>query len=213
MNKRELSFFIMMVMIIGLTIFIVWVGVDKKHTEGDAKINSIVTPIIEEQENVFNEMRGNTITGNTYANTLGSNTVSSQTNTIGEDIDDNSELPKINVKIGNQTFTATLYNSKATREFIKTLPLRITMSELNGNEKYSYISREFTQKVENVKNIESGDIMLYGSNCLVLFYKDFETIYQYTKIGKIDNPTELEQIVGEGNVEITFSIAENSKEQ
>lgn len=33
--------------------------------------------------------------------------------------------------------------------------------------------------------------MLYGNNCLVVFYKSFNTSYSYTKIGHIDNLSDL----------------------
>ena len=46
--------------------------------------------------------------------------------------------------------------------------------------------------------------MLYGSNCIVLFYDDFSTSYEYTALGKIDNPEGLKEAVGTGNVEINF---------
>ena len=61
------------------------------------------------------------------------------------------------------------------------------MKEKNRNEKYVYLS--FTLPVDPMKsrNIEKGDVMLYGNNCLVVFYKSFETDYSYTKIGHIDN--------------------------
>ena len=48
--------------------------------------------------------------------------------------------------------------------------------------------------------------MLYGSNCIVLFYKNFSTTYSYTKLGTITNPSDLEKAVGTGNISILFSI-------
>ena len=33
--------------------------------------------------------------------------------------------------------------------------------------------------------------MLYGNNCLVIYYKSFDTSYSYTKIGHIDNLPDL----------------------
>ncbi len=33
--------------------------------------------------------------------------------------------------------------------------------------------------------------MLFGDNCLVIFYKSFETEYSYTKIGHIENLPDL----------------------
>ncbi len=47
--------------------------------------------------------------------------------------------------------------------------------------------------------------MLYGSDCLVLFYETFNTSYSYTRIGKIDNPSSLKDSVGSGNIKIYFS--------
>lgn len=43
--------------------------------------------------------------------------------------------------------------------------------------------------------------MLYGDNCLVIFYKSFSTNYDYTKIGHIDNLPNL----GDGEVSISIS--------
>ena len=53
--------------------------------------------------------------------------------------------------------------------------------------------------------IHAGDLMLYGSDCLVLFYQTFQSGYSYTKIGKILKPQGLEKALGEGEIKITIS--------
>lgn len=72
------------------------------------------------------------------------------------------------------------------------------MSELHGNEKYYYFNKSLPTNSERVGRIENGDLMLYGSDCLVLFYESFSSGYSYTKLGKVDNPSELEDAVGSG---------------
>ena len=74
------------------------------------------------------------------------------------------------------------------------------MSELNGNEKYIYLNTTLPTNTSNPKHINSGDVMLYGDNCLVIFYKSFDTSYSYTKIGHIDNLDNL----GNSNILIKF---------
>ena len=110
------------------------------------------------------------------------------------------------ITIGNKQFAATLSDSQAAQEFTKLLPLTLDMSELNGNEKYYYMSTTLPTNAQRVDNIHEGDIMLYGNSCIVLFYKSFSTTYSYTRIGKIDNVTGLSQAVGNGNVTVTFQI-------
>ena len=71
-------------------------------------------------------------------------------------------------------------------------------------EKYYYLENSIKTNSYCPKNIEAGDIMLYGSNCLVIFYESFSTSYSYTPIGKIDNPSELSEALGAGDVEVIF---------
>ena len=49
-------------------------------------------------------------------------------------------------------------------------------------------------------HIQSGDIMLFGDDCLVIFYKSFDTNYRYTKIAHIANLPDL----GNGSITATF---------
>ena len=80
------------------------------------------------------------------------------------------------------------------------LPHELNMEELNGNEKYVYLNTSLPTNPYNPKKINTGDVMLYGNNCLVIFYKSFETSYSYTKIGHIDNLPNL----GNESIKIIF---------
>ena len=44
--------------------------------------------------------------------------------------------------------------------------------------------------------------MLFGDDCLVVFYQSFATSYSYTKLGKIDNPDSLAEVLGSGNIKV-----------
>ena len=76
------------------------------------------------------------------------------------------------------------------------------MSDLNGNEKYAYLEESLPTNTYSPGHIEAGDVMLYGDNCLVIFYKSFDTNYEYSKIGHIDNISDL----GEGSVQVSFMV-------
>ena len=117
-----------------------------------------------------------------------------------------NEVCSMRITVGNKEFTATLCDTAAAQTFAELLPLTLNMSELNGNEKYNYMTTTLPTKSERVGSINAGDIMLYGNNCIVLFYKSFSTSYSYTKIGKIDDATGLAQAVGSGGVTVTFQI-------
>ena len=115
-------------------------------------------------------------------------------------------MQNIIITIENKKYEAILYDNSTVRELIKNFPISITMSDLNGNEKYYNFSKSFSTSSENVANINKGDIMLFGDNCLVIFYKSFSTRYKYTKLGYIKNTEYLESSFGKGDISITFEI-------
>ena len=112
----------------------------------------------------------------------------------------------VNLRINNKEYKLILYDNDTARDFLKMLPLTITMNDLNSNEKYHNLSSALTTKSERVGSIKIGDFMLYGNNCLVLFYESFSTSYSYTKIGYIENTDGLKDSLGRGSIEITFSV-------
>ncbi|GHV46557.1 hypothetical protein AGMMS49546_34790 [Spirochaetia bacterium] len=113
---------------------------------------------------------------------------------------------KIKIIIGDIQFSATLYDNETAKNFFSMLPLTIKMTELNGNEKYyNFLQNISKDTAQNTGTINAGDIMLYSTNCIVLFYKTFSTNYSYIKIGYINNTKGLETALGKGNIEITFN--------
>ena len=123
-----------------------------------------------------------------------------------EEIDGDDLSMKINLSINGNDFIATLEDNETTRELLNSLPLEVSMSELNGNEKYYYFDESLPTNSYRPGSISTGDIMLYGSDCLVIFYEDFDTPYSYTRPGKIDNVDNLKNALGKGNVNVTISI-------
>lgn len=121
-------------------------------------------------------------------------------------INNNTTSSKITVTVGGKTFTATLADNETAEAFKALLPLTLDMTELNGNEKYNYLTGSLPTNASNPGIIHTGDIMLYGSSCVVLFYETFNTSYNYTRIGQVDDPTGLAEAVGSGNVSVTFSL-------
>lgn len=113
---------------------------------------------------------------------------------------------KMKMKIGTSTFTATLYDNAAAAAFIALLPMTVSMVELNGNEKYGDLSRSLPTNAFSPGTIQTGDLMLYGSSTLVLFYRTFSTSYSYTRLGRIDDVTGLAAAVGSGNVTVMFEL-------
>ena len=113
---------------------------------------------------------------------------------------------KLIIEVGKQKFEAVLYNNKAVKAWKKKLPMTLSMSELNRNEKYHYLSYSLPTKPEKPGIIQAGDLKLYGSDCLVLFYQTFQTAYSYTKIARINNIAGLQNALGTGGVSVTFRL-------
>lgn len=113
---------------------------------------------------------------------------------------------KMRITIGTVVFTATLSDNATGNAFKARLPLTLNMTELNGNEKYFDLSAALPANASNPGTIQMGDLLLYSSNTLVLFYKTFSTSYSYTRIARVDNPAGLAAALGSGNATVKFEL-------
>ncbi|WP_187424823.1 cyclophilin-like fold protein [Marinomonas sp. IMCC 4694] len=116
-----------------------------------------------------------------------------------------SEKPHTWITIGEHGFAVALADTDAAREFTAMLPLTLDMTDLNNNEKEADLPKALTTDTYRPGTINNGDIMLWGSRTLVVFYKTFNTSYSYTRIGHIEDNTNLSAILGTSETRITFS--------
>ena len=179
-NKIVVLIVLILLLITGIIIFVTRNNKDNnKNADND---NYII-----DNNNIQNtEIVSNSISENNIRNEIKES----------EEIVDNT----IKITINNKNYNATLEQNETAKQFFNMLPQEFSMNELNGNEKYVYLDNTLTTNPYNPKHIEAGDIMLYGNNCLVVFYKSFDTQYSYTKIGHIENFDDL----GNKNITIKF---------
>jgi hypothetical protein len=113
---------------------------------------------------------------------------------------------KMKMTVGSTVFTVTLNNNQAVTALKAMLPLDINMGDLNANEKFYYFNSTLPTNASAGGDIQIGDLMLYGNNCLVLFYQGFNTSYSYTRLVKIDNVSGLVAALGSGNVDVKLEL-------
>lgn len=110
--------------------------------------------------------------------------------------------------IKGQSYKVNLYDNSTVNQLLERLPMTLSMDDLHQNEKYHYLNKSLPTNSESIGTIEAGDLMLFGSDCIVLFYETFTTSYQYTRIGHLENIDRLKEILGNKSVEITFQIGQ-----
>jgi len=107
--------------------------------------------------------------------------------------------------VGERRFAMSLADNAAARAFAARVPLTLDMSELNGNEKHAELPEVLPANASRPGTIRNGDLMLYGTNTLVVFYATFNSSYSYTRLGRVDDPAGLPQALGRRSVRVVFS--------
>ena len=107
--------------------------------------------------------------------------------------------------VGDRRFAITLTDNAAARAFAAQLPLTLDMSELNGNEKHGDLPKPLPANASRPGTIRNGDLMLYGADTLVVFYQTFASSYSYTRLGQVDDPSDLPRVLGQRGVRVIFA--------
>lgn len=115
-------------------------------------------------------------------------------------------MEKMTLQIGNNTFTATLENNDAVDalvDMMREAPVVIQMSDYSGFEKVGSLGTNLPTSNKQTTT-QSGDIVLYNGNQIVIFYGS--NSWSYTRLGRIDDLSGWKDALGSGDVTVTFSI-------
>jgi hypothetical protein len=115
------------------------------------------------------------------------------------------EQTRVWMTVGERRFAITMVDNEAARAFAALLPLTLDMPDLNGNEKHAELPKALPTNPSQPGTIRNGDLLLYGSRTLVLFYLTFNSSYSYTRLGRVDDAAGLAQALGRGGSRIVFS--------
>ncbi|WP_044024454.1 cyclophilin-like fold protein [Actinobacillus ureae] len=108
------------------------------------------------------------------------------------------------ITIGQQIFEAGLADTGDVQQLTELLPLTLEMQDHLRNEKFAELPKNLTAYDHAVGSIQTGDILLWQGNTLVIFYESFDIPYHYTNIGKIHNVKGLKEALGKGSIKVYF---------
>lgn len=115
------------------------------------------------------------------------------------------ERTMIIMQISGEQFKIVLNENAAAEAFAKSLPLRMDMTELNGNEKFADLPHSLPSSPLRPGRLHAGDLMLYGDKTVVLFYETFVSNYLYTPLGKVQHPDSLPDLKGVERLDVLFT--------
>ena len=117
-----------------------------------------------------------------------------------------SQSMKIRLKVEDKVMTATLSDSKTTRDFVSLLPLTLTMNDLFRREKYGHLPRAISEEGKRAHTYQVGDVAYWspGQDVAIFYRHDGEKIPNpgIILIGKVDSGVEVLDVVGSVKVAV-----------
>lgn len=123
---------------------------------------------------------------------------------------DESSEPKetmLKITVGDQELLATFAENSSAEEFRKLLsqgPVTISMEDYGGFEKVGPLGTTLTRNDTRITT-QPGDVILYQGNQITIYYGT--NTWNFTRLAKINDSTDLQANLGTGTVQVTFSLA------
>src|SRR5947209_2316577 len=116
---------------------------------------------------------------------------------------------KIRIKVADKAIIATVANNETARDFLSVLPLRVSMSDLFGREKYGDLPKALSENGPSKNSYEVGDIAYWSPDrqFAVYYHQDGQSIPSpgIIPIAKIDAGAEAFNVPG--SVKVAIEVA------
>ena len=131
--------------------------------------------------------------------------------TEGSDDDQDEEEKMLRMYIGDTEVSVEWQDNRsvdALKELCKDEPMVISMSMYGGFEQVGPLGVALPKSDAQTRT-ESGDIVLYSGDQMVVFYGS--NSWAYTRLGHITDQSEdsMRELLGNGNVQITLCMEDN----
>ena len=111
------------------------------------------------------------------------------------------------ITVGDCELQATFEDNSSAEEFRELLeegPLTIEMEDYGGFEKVGALGTSLSRNDTQITT-QPGDVILYQGNQITIYYGT--NSWSFTRLARIDDPSSLQEKLGEGTVSVTFSLA------
>jgi hypothetical protein len=117
------------------------------------------------------------------------------------------EESALKITVNGQELLATFADNSSAREFQELLaqgPLSVEMADYGGFEKVGPLGTTLTRNDTQITT-QPGDVILYQGNQITIYYGT--NSWNFTRLARIDDPSGLQEKLGDGTVSVTFSLA------
>lgn len=133
--------------------------------------------------------------------------ISEQESSQSQDNSSSQEEPMLKITVGDQELLATFADNSSAEAFQDLLaqgPVTISMDDYGGFEKVGSLGTTLTRNDTRITT-QPGDVILYQGNQITIYYGT--NTWNFTRLAKINDSTDLQTKLGTGTVQVTFSLA------
>ena len=133
--------------------------------------------------------------------------ISEQESSQSQDNSSSQEEPMLKITVGDQELLATFADNssaEAFRDLLAQGPVTISMDDYGGFEKVGTLGTTLTRNDTRITT-QPGDVILYQGNQITIYYGT--NTWNFTRLAKINDSTDLQAKLGTGTVQVTFSLA------